>query len=87
MRILLAEDDRLLGDGIQAGLRALGFQVDWVRDGFAAERELRAQAYSAMVLDLTDGGDGSFAAEVALGLELEGVALPDAIYADGFESA
>ena len=42
---------------------------------------------SAMVLDLTDGGDGSFAAEVALGLELEGVALPDAIYADGFESA
>jgi len=52
MRILLAEDDRLLGDGIQAGLRALGFQVDWVRDGFAAERELRAQAYSAVVLDL-----------------------------------
>ena len=42
---------------------------------------------SAMLLGLTDGGDGSFAAEVVLGLELEGVALPDAIYASGFESA
>jgi len=52
MRILLAEDDTLLGDGLQAGLRQLGFQVDWVRDGTAAERELRAQAYDAAVLDL-----------------------------------
>ncbi|MCX7238956.1 MAG: response regulator transcription factor [Burkholderiales bacterium] len=52
MRILLAEDDSLLGDGLQAGLRQLGFQVDWVRDGEAAERELRAQAYAAAVLDL-----------------------------------
>lgn len=52
MRILLAEDDTLLGDGLQSGLRQLGFQVDWVRDGAAAERELRAQAYDAAVLDL-----------------------------------
>ena len=52
MRILLAEDDPLLGDGLRAGLRQLGFQVDWVRDGEAAERELRAQAYAACVLDL-----------------------------------
>jgi two-component system OmpR family response regulator/two-component system response regulator QseB len=52
MRILLAEDDPLLGDGLRAGLRQLGFQVDWVRDGEAAERELRAQAYVAAVLDL-----------------------------------
>ena len=52
MRILLAEDDRLLGDGLRAGLRQLGFQVDWVRDGEAAERELRAQPYAAAVLDL-----------------------------------
>jgi len=52
MRILLAEDDPLLGDGLRAGLRQLGFQVDWVRDGDAAERELRAQAYAAAVLDL-----------------------------------
>jgi DNA-binding response OmpR family regulator len=52
MRILLAEDDALLGDGLQAGLRQLGFQVDWVRDGDAAERELRSGAYAAAVLDL-----------------------------------
>jgi two-component system OmpR family response regulator/two-component system response regulator QseB len=52
MRILLAEDDSLLGDGLRAGLRQLGFQVDWVRDGVAAERELRAQPYAAAVLDL-----------------------------------
>lgn len=52
MRILLAEDDPLLGDGLQAGLRQLGFLVDWVRDGEAAERELHAQPYAAAVLDL-----------------------------------
>jgi DNA-binding response OmpR family regulator len=34
MRILLAEDDPLLGDGLRAGLRLAGFQVDWVRDGW-----------------------------------------------------
>jgi two-component system response regulator QseB len=52
MKILLAEDDPLLGDGLRAGLRQLGFQVDWVRDGLAAERELRAEPYAAAVLDL-----------------------------------
>lgn len=52
MRILLAEDDPLLGDGLRAGLRQLGFQVDWVRDGDAAEREIQAQNYAAAVLDL-----------------------------------
>lgn len=52
MRILLAEDDPLLGDGLRAGLRQLGFLVDWVRDGEAAERELRAQSHAAAVLDL-----------------------------------
>ena len=52
MRILLAEDDPLLGDGLRAGLRQLGFQVDWVRDGLAAERELGTGDYAAAVLDL-----------------------------------
>jgi two-component system OmpR family response regulator/two-component system response regulator QseB len=52
MRILLAEDDPLLGDGLRAGLRQAGFLVDWVRDGAAAERELRSEAYAAAVLDL-----------------------------------
>jgi two-component system OmpR family response regulator/two-component system response regulator QseB len=52
MRILLAEDDPLLGDGLRAGLRQLGFLVDWVRDGEAALRELCAEPYAAAVLDL-----------------------------------
>jgi two-component system OmpR family response regulator/two-component system response regulator QseB len=52
MRILLAEDDALLGDGLRAGLRQRGFRVDWVRSGDVAERELRGQPYEAAVLDL-----------------------------------
>jgi DNA-binding response OmpR family regulator len=52
MRILLAEDDAILGDGLRAGLRQLGFQVDWVRDGLVAERELITGDYAAAVLDL-----------------------------------
>jgi two-component system OmpR family response regulator/two-component system response regulator QseB len=74
MRILLAEDDPLLGDGLRAGLRQLGFLVDWVRDGEAAERELRAQPYAAAVLDLglplKDGMD------VLLSLRRAGITLP-----------
>ena len=52
MRVLLAEDDPILGDGLRAGLRQLGFQVDWVRDGVAAETELATGEYAVAVLDL-----------------------------------
>ena len=52
MRVLLVEDDDLLGSGLRAGLRQQGFQVDWVRDGVAAEAELRTGSYVAAVLDL-----------------------------------
>jgi DNA-binding response OmpR family regulator len=44
--------DAMLGDGLRAGLRQLGFQVDWVQDGLAAERELATGDYTAAVLDL-----------------------------------
>ncbi|ATO35395.1 Transcriptional regulatory protein QseB [Dickeya dianthicola] len=53
MRILLIEDDRLIGDGIKAGLIKLGFNVDWFtrgRDGLAA---LPVAPYDAVVLDLS----------------------------------
>ena len=33
MRILLVEDDKLIGDGIKAGLSKMGFSVDWFTDG------------------------------------------------------
>jgi two-component system OmpR family response regulator/two-component system response regulator QseB len=52
MRILVVEDDSLLGDAIQAGLRQHGDAVDWVRDGLAGEHALAAERYSALVLDL-----------------------------------
>jgi len=52
MRILVVEDDVLLGDAWQAGLRNAGFAVDWLRDGTAAEAALRAESFSAVVLDL-----------------------------------
>lgn len=52
MRVLLAEDDALLGAGLKAGLQQQGFQIDWVRDGVAAQRELLTGLYEAAVLDL-----------------------------------
>lgn len=52
MRVLLAEDDELLGSGLKAGLQQQGFLVDWVRDGVAAQRELLTAVYQASVLDL-----------------------------------
>ena len=52
MRILLVEDDSLLGDGVRAGLRLADYAVDWVRDGEAARLALLDHAYQACVLDL-----------------------------------
>jgi DNA-binding response OmpR family regulator len=52
MRLLLVEDDRLLGDGIRAGLIQAGFAVDWVQDGRAGKLALDAEPYTLMVLDL-----------------------------------
>lgn len=52
MRILLVEDDPLLGDGMQKSLGHLGFTVDWLRDGKQAEHALASEEYAAVVLDL-----------------------------------
>lgn len=52
MRVLLVEDDALLGDGIHAGLRMADYAVDWVRDGEAARLALLDHHYAACVLDL-----------------------------------
>ncbi|SRR5690606_8202466 len=52
MRILVVEDDPLLGRGTQAGLEQSGFAADWVRDGAAADAALAATPYHAVVLDL-----------------------------------
>jgi len=52
MRILVVEDDPLLGRGVQAGLEQAGFAADWVRDGVAADASLAGTQYAAVVLDL-----------------------------------
>ncbi len=52
MRILLVEDDPLLGDGVQKSLSHLGFTVDWMRDGKQGENALTGEEYAAVVLDL-----------------------------------
>ncbi len=52
MRILLVEDDELLGDGLAAGLRHCGYNVDWLQDGETARTALATEDYAALVLDL-----------------------------------
>ena len=52
MRILLIEDDKLLGDGVRVGLTQAGFAVDWVQDGVLGDAALRTETYAAVVLDL-----------------------------------
>src|SRR5512146_2428127 len=52
MRILVVEDDPLLGDALQTGLKQRGFDADWVKDGVAGELALRAEPFAAVVLDL-----------------------------------
>ncbi len=59
MRILIVEDDSLLGEALGAGLRQLGHAVDWFGDGAAADAALAGAPYDAVVLDLgLPGGDG-----------------------------
>lgn len=58
MRLLIVEDDTLLGDGLSRGLRALGFTVDWVTDGERADAALAAGGFDLIVLDLGLPGRG-----------------------------
>ena len=52
MRVLVVEDDALLGDAIQAGLKQSGYAVDWMKDGISADQALSTEPYAAVVLDL-----------------------------------
>lgn len=53
MRILLVEDDKLIGDGIKAGLSKMGFTVDWFTTGGVGREALNRAPYDAVILDLT----------------------------------
>ena len=52
MRVLVVEDDPLLGDALAVGLKQRGFEADWVQDGREAQTAMRVEPFAAMVLDL-----------------------------------
>ena len=61
MRVLLIEDDRMIGAAVEQALRDAAYAVDWVTDGEAAVQAVKSEAYELAVLDLglpkTDGRD------------------------------
>ncbi len=52
MRLLLVEDDRILGDGLRLALSHHTYVVDWMIDGHSADQALKNNQYEAVVLDL-----------------------------------
>lgn len=52
MRLLLVEDDPMIGKSVQQGLKQDGYTVDWVRDGQSAELALDNGIYDLVLLDL-----------------------------------
>ncbi len=52
MRILLVEDDQLLGDGVKNGLKQYGYTVDWLKDGEAARLALSSETFDLILLDI-----------------------------------
>lgn len=59
MRVLLIEDDKLIGDGLKAGLAKMGFTIDWFTDGKLGQSTLSQAPYDAVILDLSlPGIDG-----------------------------
>jgi two-component system response regulator QseB len=74
MRVLLVEDDTMVGESVRKGLRQEGFAVDWVEDGRAAELALDTGVYDLMLLDLGLPKKGGM--EVLTGLRQKKSALP-----------
>jgi two-component system OmpR family response regulator/two-component system response regulator QseB len=52
MRLLLVEDDRMIGESLRSALRQAGYAVDWVRDGRSAEGTLSSERFDLVLLDL-----------------------------------
>ena len=74
MRLLLVEDDRMLGAGVERGLRRAGYAVDWVQDGEAAESALATEPYDVVLLDLGLPRKGGL--EVLRSLRRRGARVP-----------
>ncbi len=52
MRLLLVEDDAMIGTSLRTGLQQFGYTVDWVRNGGAAESATETTEYDAILLDI-----------------------------------
>ena len=74
MRLLLVEDDAMIGDSVRKGLRQDGFTVDWVQDGRAGERALDEQIHDLLLLDL--GLPGKEGIEVLKSVRRKGNRIP-----------
>lgn len=74
MRILVVEDDPLIGSGVEAGLKQAGYAVDWTRDGRSAQLAIETTAYELVVLDL--GLPRVAGLELLRGLRARGSDLP-----------
>jgi two-component system response regulator QseB len=74
MRLLLVEDDAMIGEAIRAGLKREGFTVDWVYDGESASQVLRTEEFDLLLLDLGLPRKGGL--EVLAGARARGLELP-----------
>ncbi len=52
MRLLLVEDDELLGDALKTGLTQFGYVIDWLKDGESARAAIRTESFELVILDL-----------------------------------
>ncbi len=74
MRLLLVEDDPMIGASVQRGLRQEGHTVDWVRDGVSAEAALSSAVHEMLLLDL--GLPDKSGLDLLAGLRRRGSDLP-----------
>ena len=74
MRLLLVEDDPMIGSSVQSGLKQDGYSVDWVRDGIAAELAMANGVYELLLLDL--GLPHKSGLELLESLRKSGASLP-----------
>jgi len=74
MRVLLVEDDTMIGESLREALRRQGMAADWVRDGRAADAALSTERFDAVLLDLGLPRRGGL--EVLAALRARGDATP-----------
>ena len=68
MRILIVEDDPMIGASLRGYLRGQAYAADWIEDGEAAASALATQPYDAVILDLGLPGQGGLDVLSTIGL-------------------